>query len=224
MHVSTVRARGQFTSNVVRDVVSSRIFAPILVATKGNKFDSIFTKLHFDIHAKTTGRSALFFIMAEAGHITGCGVGCGFGFVLVGGNLKNLILDCGETAVSGSLDLSLSNSFANATIGPRLRMSIAIVFVGVLDVGRVSVDAVGGEDICSSTSSLVDDSAEEVESRKSSAKNVLKFCAPPPAVEVALVNATRIRSITVTKSVGGVVTRYIVRGLKIKKSGGNQWF
>ena len=89
-------------------------------------------------------------------------------------------------------------------------MSLTIVFRGVLDVGRVSFDAVGGEDICSSTSSLVD----VVDERTSFVKNIFKFCASPPAVEVALVKATRIRSITVTKSVGGVVTRYIVRGLK----------
>ena len=78
--------------------------------------------------------------------------------------------------------------------------------MGVLDVERVSFDAVGGEDSCSSTSSLVD----VVDERKPSVQNVLKFCAPPPNVEVALVKATRIRSITVTKSVGGVVTGYIM--------------
>ena len=88
-------------------------------------------------------------------------------------------------------------------------MSLTIVFRGVLDVGRVSFDAVGGEDICSSTSLVVVD-----ERTTPFVKNVFKFCAPPPAVEVALVKATRIRSITVTKNVGGVVTRYIVRGLK----------
>ena len=92
-------------------------------------------------------------------------------------------------------------------------MSLTIVFRGLLDVGRVSFDAVGGEDICSSTSSLV-----VVDERTPFVKNVFNFCAPPPAVEVALVKATRIRSITVTKSVGGVATEYIVRGLKIKKS------
>jgi hypothetical protein len=113
MHVSIVRARGQSTLNMDRDMVSTRIFTP-----KRNKLESIFTKLHFDIHTKTTGRSVLFLVRVAVVNINGCGVGGGFGFVLVGGNLKNLILDCGETAVSGSLDLYLSNSFANATIGP----------------------------------------------------------------------------------------------------------
>ena len=115
MHVSIVRARGQSTLNMDRDMVSTRIFTP-KQRPKRNKLESIFTKLHFDIHAKTTERAVLFFVRVAVVNINGCGVGGGFGFVLVGGNLK--ILDCGETAVSGSLDLYLSNSFANATIGP----------------------------------------------------------------------------------------------------------